>query len=191
MALTKPGEGDVAGLPSTPRLGRRPVTCRKRCRTAWNVSLFLGQRPPSRPHCHSCLAKRGSRGRPDWPSFGGPGSSFGNGQRRFRSEGGRAMGRCYSFLKLSLTARRAWPSVGTRLSVRDITGPQDDPCWHVSIALDAGHPTGACKVPLHQRVDVSSKAGRPPRLVCAGNSMSIKGRQSPPNPSRGWPLAVC
>jgi len=116
------------------------------------------------PHCLSCLTlflasghsrdriatnpcERGSRGRPDWPGFAQPDPLFGHGEMRIRSEGGQATGRCYSFLKLALRHGGRPACVGT-CGVRLRSGPKGDPCWHVSIAVDAGHPTGECKVPV-------------------------------------------
>ena len=94
---------------------------------------------------------------------------FGNRQSRFRSEGGHATGRCYSFLKPSPTARRAWPrpTLGPAVDyeISWEPGQMGDPCPHVSISVDASHPTGRRKVPSTRRTEL---VGVVSKAVCPG-----------------------
>lgn len=168
------------------------------------LTLFLDS-----SHCRDRIAtnvcERGSRGRRDWPGLEEPDPPYlAIDWEKKGSEGGRARGRCYSFLKLSPTARRVRPrpALGPAAANCDEICPSDpwpglhrreDPCSHVSIAVNAGHPTGACKVPLHRREDVSSRAGRLPRLVCTGISReSSEGVKLLPNiPWTAVECSVC
>jgi hypothetical protein len=153
------------------------VTSREGCRTACHVSLFSLASGHSRDRIATNPCERGSRGCRDWPGFAQPDPLFGNREMRIRSEGGQATGRCYSFLKLALRhGGRGRPVLGPA-ALRLRSGSERDPCWHVSIAVDAGHPTGECKVPWHRTGDVSSRAGRHPGLV--GTSCVEQGMPSP------------
>jgi hypothetical protein len=133
------------------------------------LTLFLDKRPPSRPHCHKRLRKGVS-----WPSrLAGSRAArsayLAIEQSRSRSEGGHATGRCYSFLKPSPTARRAWPrpTLGPAVDyeISWEPGPDGRPLPHVSISVDASHPTGRRKVPFTRRTEL---VGVVSKVVCPG-----------------------